>query len=179
MDRARELARLDSALAGPGGVVVQAVHGLGGIGKSTLAARNNLAHTYQAAGDLGRAMTLYEQIVTDSIRVLGKDHPQTKIVRGNLAVAREQSQPEPVRRPYRLRRAIGWPRRNRRLCGADSLGRAPGVVNRTIFQAPVGRAWVLTSSRRRVSRRATAPSNRRGLMFASSDRTSRNGTACR
>jgi hypothetical protein len=36
--RAGELARLDAALAGPGGVVVQAVHGLGGIGKSTLAA---------------------------------------------------------------------------------------------------------------------------------------------
>jgi hypothetical protein len=36
--RARELAWLDAALAGPGGVVVQAVQGLGGIGKSTLAA---------------------------------------------------------------------------------------------------------------------------------------------
>jgi tetratricopeptide (TPR) repeat protein len=47
--RAAELARLDRALAGPGGVVVQAVHGLGGIGKSTLAthwAANNAArHT--------------------------------------------------------------------------------------------------------------------------------------
>ena len=37
--RDRELARLDAVLAGPGGVVVQAVHGLGGVGKSTLAAR--------------------------------------------------------------------------------------------------------------------------------------------
>ncbi len=36
--RAGELARLNAAMAGPGGVVVQAVHGLGGIGKSTLAA---------------------------------------------------------------------------------------------------------------------------------------------
>jgi hypothetical protein len=36
--RAGELARLDAAMAGPGGVVVQALHGLGGIGKSTLAA---------------------------------------------------------------------------------------------------------------------------------------------
>jgi tetratricopeptide (TPR) repeat protein len=34
-----ELDRLDAALAAPGQVVVQAVHGLGGIGKSTLAAR--------------------------------------------------------------------------------------------------------------------------------------------
>lgn len=36
--RTTELDRLDAALAAPGGVVVQAVHGLGGIGKSTLAA---------------------------------------------------------------------------------------------------------------------------------------------
>ncbi|MFE7777153.1 NB-ARC domain-containing protein [Streptomyces sp. NPDC057445] len=37
--RERELARLDEAFRDTGGVVVQAVHGLGGIGKSTLAAR--------------------------------------------------------------------------------------------------------------------------------------------
>jgi len=43
--RNRELARLDAAMAGPGGVVVQAVHGLGGVGKSTLAARWAAAHT--------------------------------------------------------------------------------------------------------------------------------------
>ncbi|MGQ4390265.1 FxSxx-COOH system tetratricopeptide repeat protein [Streptomyces sp. SAS_270] len=36
--RTSELDRLDTALAAPGGAVVQAVHGLGGIGKSTLAA---------------------------------------------------------------------------------------------------------------------------------------------
>ncbi|MFI0373267.1 FxSxx-COOH system tetratricopeptide repeat protein [Actinomadura sp. 1N219] len=34
-----ELAELDAALADPGGVVVQAVHGLGGVGKSALAAQ--------------------------------------------------------------------------------------------------------------------------------------------
>ena len=45
--RAGELARLDAAMAGPGGVVVQAVHGLGGVGKSTLAAQWAAAH----AGD--------------------------------------------------------------------------------------------------------------------------------
>ena len=42
--RAGELARLDAAVAGPGGVVVQAVHGLGGVGKSTLAAQWAVAH---------------------------------------------------------------------------------------------------------------------------------------
>ena len=36
--RESELAQLDAAMTGPGGVVVQAVHGLGGVGKSTLAA---------------------------------------------------------------------------------------------------------------------------------------------
>ena len=42
--RDRELARLDAAMAGPGQVVVQAVHGLGGVGKSTLAAHWAAAH---------------------------------------------------------------------------------------------------------------------------------------
>ena len=42
--RVDELARLDAAMASPGGVVVQAVHGLGGVGKSTLAARWAAAH---------------------------------------------------------------------------------------------------------------------------------------
>lgn len=37
--REKALARLDAALATPGGVVVQALHGLGGVGKSTLAAQ--------------------------------------------------------------------------------------------------------------------------------------------
>ena len=42
--RAGELARLDAAMATPGGVVVLAVHGLGGVGKSTLAAQWAAAH---------------------------------------------------------------------------------------------------------------------------------------
>lgn len=43
--RTEALARLDAALAAPGGAVVQAVHGLGGIGKSTLAAYWAANHT--------------------------------------------------------------------------------------------------------------------------------------
>ena len=42
--RAAQLARLNAAMAGPAGVVVQAVHGLGGVGKSTLAAAWAAAH---------------------------------------------------------------------------------------------------------------------------------------
>ena len=42
---------------------------------NTLSSRNNLASAYQAAGDLGRAIPLYEQTLTDSERVLGEDHP--------------------------------------------------------------------------------------------------------
>jgi hypothetical protein len=42
--RAAELTRLEKALSGGSDVVVQAVHGLGGIGKSTLAARYAATH---------------------------------------------------------------------------------------------------------------------------------------
>ncbi|WP_203880394.1 tetratricopeptide repeat protein, partial [Planobispora takensis] len=46
------------------------------------------AYTYQAAGDLGRAIPLYEQTLTDCERVLGPEHPITKAVRGNLETVR-------------------------------------------------------------------------------------------
>ncbi|GGU90020.1 hypothetical protein GCM10010182_00580 [Actinomadura cremea] len=42
--RGGKLAELDAALAGPGGTVVQAVHGLSGVGKSALAAHWALQH---------------------------------------------------------------------------------------------------------------------------------------
>jgi hypothetical protein len=58
----------------------------------TLTSRNNLAYAYQDAGDLDRAIPLFEQALDDSVRILGQDHPQTKIVRGNLAVVRQQPQ---------------------------------------------------------------------------------------
>lgn len=44
------------------------------------------------AGDLGRAIPLYKQALADSVRVLGGNHPQTKIVRGNLTAARQRPQ---------------------------------------------------------------------------------------
>ncbi|MEV0629634.1 tetratricopeptide repeat protein [Nonomuraea wenchangensis] len=37
------------------------------------------------AGDLGRAIPLYEATLADCERILGPDHPLTKVVRGNRA----------------------------------------------------------------------------------------------
>ncbi|MFD3484493.1 tetratricopeptide repeat protein, partial [Streptomyces sp. NPDC058665] len=37
--------------------------------------------------NLGRAITLYEQTLTDRLRILGKDHPDTLASRNNLAAA--------------------------------------------------------------------------------------------
>ena len=53
----------------------------------TLTSANNLAGAYQAAGDVGRAIALYEQTLADTRRVLGPDHPQTLTAANNLAGA--------------------------------------------------------------------------------------------
>ncbi|MFI7361458.1 IS3 family transposase [Streptomyces sp. NPDC050149] len=42
----------------------------------------------KTVGNLGRAIPLYEQTLTDTVRVLGENHPLTAAVRGNLASAR-------------------------------------------------------------------------------------------
>jgi tetratricopeptide (TPR) repeat protein len=52
----------------------------------TLAARNNLANAYWAAGRTAEALTLDEQTLADRERVLGADHPGTLTSRNNLAV---------------------------------------------------------------------------------------------
>ena len=72
--------RLAGAWAGIDGV-------LGEDHPDTLGSRNNLAGAYQAAGDLGRAIPLYEQALADSGRVLGDDHPDTLTSLNNLAYA--------------------------------------------------------------------------------------------
>ena len=54
---------------------------------STLTARLNLAGAYKAAGRLDEAITLYEQNLEDSTRILGPHHPDTLTARNNLAYA--------------------------------------------------------------------------------------------
>ncbi|WP_250290101.1 tetratricopeptide repeat protein, partial [Frankia sp. CiP1_Cm_nod1] len=49
--------------------------------------RGNLAIAYQTAGRVAEAIGLYEQTLTDRLRVLGPDHPDTLASRHNLAVA--------------------------------------------------------------------------------------------
>ena len=69
-------------------VAVDALEGLlGPDHPSTLASRNNLAGAYESAGRLTEAITLYEQVLPDHIRVLGEDHPNTVTSRNNLAGA--------------------------------------------------------------------------------------------
>ena len=57
----------------------------------TLTSRNNLAAAYRAAGRLGEAIPLYEQVLADRVRVLGDDHPHTLTSRNNLAGAYESA----------------------------------------------------------------------------------------
>jgi hypothetical protein len=54
---------------------------------NTLAARNTLANAHQDAGHTDQAITLHQQNLTDSERVLGPDHPDTLGSRNNLAEA--------------------------------------------------------------------------------------------
>ncbi|MFJ3304785.1 tetratricopeptide repeat protein, partial [Streptomyces sp. NPDC086549] len=58
---------------------------------TTLTSRNNLAYAYHAAGDLDRAIPLYEQTLTDCLRVLGEDHRTTRAVSANLTRAKSTS----------------------------------------------------------------------------------------
>ena len=56
---------------------------------NTLAARNNLANAYQAAGRADEAVALHEQVLVGRERVLGPDHPHTVQSRKNLAAAHQ------------------------------------------------------------------------------------------
>jgi tetratricopeptide (TPR) repeat protein len=60
---------------------------LGADHPDTLAARNDLAAAYQAAGRTAEAITLHEQNLADRERVLGADHLDTLNARHNLAAS--------------------------------------------------------------------------------------------
>ncbi|MGW1809092.1 tetratricopeptide repeat protein [Streptomyces sp. NPDC002078] len=63
--------------------------GLHGDHPDVLTVRNDLAIAYQAAGNLRRAIPLFEQNLTDTERIFGRDHPSTLTSRNNLAHAYE------------------------------------------------------------------------------------------
>ena len=56
----------------------------------TLASRNNLAYSYLLTGRTGEAITHFEQVVNDCIRILGEDHSYTMAALENLATARQE-----------------------------------------------------------------------------------------
>jgi tetratricopeptide (TPR) repeat protein len=60
---------------------------LGADHPETLASRDDLAGAYRSAGDLERAIPLYEAVLADTERVLGPHHPNTLALRTNLAGA--------------------------------------------------------------------------------------------
>ncbi|MEV8560773.1 tetratricopeptide repeat protein [Streptomyces sp. NPDC051917] len=64
---------------------------LGDTHPQTLASRNNLAYAYESAGDLGRAIPLYEATLAQCEQVLGDTHPDTLTSRNNLAGAYESA----------------------------------------------------------------------------------------
>ena len=73
-------------------VAVDALAGLlGPDHPATLASRNDLAGAYESAGRLDEAITLYENLLPNYIRVLGADHPDTLTSRCNLAGAYESA----------------------------------------------------------------------------------------
>ena len=54
---------------------------------TTLAARGNLAFSYQLVGRTGEAIATGEQVATDAERLLGPEHPATLVARGSLALS--------------------------------------------------------------------------------------------
>ncbi|MFC9243297.1 tetratricopeptide repeat protein, partial [Streptomyces sp. NPDC057136] len=65
---------------------------LGDTHPHTLASRNNLAAAFESAGDLGRAIPLYEATLLQCVQVLGDTHPDTLTSRNNLARARKAAE---------------------------------------------------------------------------------------
>ena len=83
---ANELGLTDEALTLQHGVeIIQSL--MGSAHSDVLVLQNNLATTYEKAGRLNEAITLFEQVLADRIRILGDKHPDTLASRNNLAGA--------------------------------------------------------------------------------------------
>ena len=83
---ANELGLTDEALTLQHGVeIIQSL--TGSAHSDVLVLQNNLATTYEKAGRLNEAITLFEQVLADRIRILGDKHPDTLASRNNLAGA--------------------------------------------------------------------------------------------
>ncbi|MGW2017043.1 tetratricopeptide repeat protein, partial [Streptomyces sp. NPDC001927] len=72
-------------------MVDTAEHQLGPDHPDTLAARHNLASSYQQAGRTREAIDIKERVVADCERLLGPDHPDTLTARANLATSYQQA----------------------------------------------------------------------------------------
>ncbi len=59
---------------------------------SALATYNNLALAYMEAGDVSKAIDIFEALIPDLVGVLGPDHPGTLHTRGNLADAYREAE---------------------------------------------------------------------------------------
>ena len=59
----------------------------------TLAVRNSLACTYDSVGRLAEAIDALEKLLPDCQRVLGLEHPLTKLVQKNLEAAKREMNP--------------------------------------------------------------------------------------
>ncbi|WP_205718518.1 tetratricopeptide repeat protein [Actinomadura sp. WMMA1423] len=90
--RGDELDELDAALRAPGGVVVAAVHGLGGVGKSTLAARYAGTHAARAAHPAAEARVGLGEAVFDPVWWITAD--TAAAVQAGLAGLAAALQPE-------------------------------------------------------------------------------------
>ena len=59
----------------------------------TLITRNNLAVAYRSAGRLTEAIDEWEKLLPDCRRLLGAEHPLTKLVEKNLEAAKRKMNP--------------------------------------------------------------------------------------
>lgn len=65
----------------------------------TLITRNNLAVAYYSVGRLAEAINVWEELLPDCRRLLGPEHPLTKLVQKNLEAAKRKMNPSDAPSP--------------------------------------------------------------------------------